>query len=62
LFLLLASTQSDMTAPGDGLSGIAEDTVAVCRCNADVVIRADITGALASLKPQMPQKMKLEAW
>jgi hypothetical protein len=50
LFLLLASTQSDLTPPGDSLQGITENKVAMCRCNTDAVLLAAFTGAFASLK------------
>jgi len=50
-FLLLASTQSDLTPPCDSLWGMAEDNTTVYRCNADAVLRAAVTGAFASLKP-----------
>jgi hypothetical protein len=45
LFLLLVSTQSDLTPPGDSLQGTAEDKVTVCRCNTNTELRAAVTAA-----------------
>jgi hypothetical protein len=62
LFLRLASTQSDLTTPGDSMQRTAEEKVALCRCNTDAVLRAAVTVVFASLKSYIPQKMKLKAW
>jgi hypothetical protein len=52
LFLCLASTQFNLAPQGDSRKGIAEDKVAVCRCNTDAEIRAAVTWTSRVKKPK----------